>query len=572
MELLKRYALPAGLALLLAGCGKKADEGAPLAYVPADTPYVIASLEAVPEAALEDRFRAIQPLWKPYFAQIDSLLGEAAGKAKDDAEKRALAAVRAVLDEFRERDSLAKWKEIGLDPQGRSALYGIGLAPVMRLELADAGAFRALIGRIEGKLGQPLPKASVAGQEYWRLGADDVPFAGLLALEGKHLVVALAPRQASEGALKELLGLTRPTQSMADGKALRELARERGYQLQGVGYLDTARLLERLAGEHRGVDGEFATALSLPTTAADAVCRAELAALAARMPRTSFGYTHFDASEQSFLVEFDLDAALRQQLAPLATAVPGMGSQDDALLDLALALPVLKWKDFWIKQSEAVAAAPFRCESLAKLNQGFADMKQGLDRTVPPPLSNLLGLRLTLDSMELSKDGLPDPAHSGGRMLIASDNPLLMVSMAQLAAPPLKDLRLALDGKPVAVPTGAVPLPQLPVYVAGSANALALAAGQGAGANLPPYLAAVTGDGKDLLHMRITGAFYGVYGDLLGNLMDKSGGEHSELIELQRQMYQRYRDWMAYTDVRLALGPHGLALHQTTRFNPPKAP
>jgi hypothetical protein len=35
-------------------------------------------------------------------------------------------------------------------------------------------------------------------------------------------------------------------------------------------------------------------------------------------------------------------------------------------------------------------------------------------------------------------------------------------------------------------------------------------------------------------------------------------------------MYQRYRDWMAFTDVTVSLGERGIVLKQTTRFNPAK--
>ena len=248
-----------------------------------------------------------------------------------------------------------------------------------------------------------------------------------------------------------------------------------------------------------------------------------------------------------------------------------LGAGEDALMDLSLSLPLLKWKDFWARQADAVAAAPFQCAQLVKLNDSFGEMKQSLDRTVPPPLSNFLGLRVTLDRLSVGKDGMPDAAQSAGRLLVATDNPMLMISMAQLGAPPLKDLKLALDGKPVALPGGAMPLP-VPAFVAASANALALGLGNGVDAALPAYLTASPGDGKTLLHARVTGDFYGVYGQFLGNLMAKSGGagEHQELIDLQRQMYERYKDWMAYTDMTVRLGAHGIEFAGTTKFKPAK--
>ena len=569
MSLFPRCLLASALVLALAGCGQKADDSTPLSYVPADTPFVIASLEPLPEAAMEDRFRVIQPMWKAYFTQLGAMLDEAKSKAKTDDERQGMDAARVILDEFRDRDSLAKWKELGFTSQSRSALYGIGLAPVMRLELADPEAFRALITRLETKIGKPLPKAMVAGQEYWRLGPPDAPLGGALAIEGKQVVLTLIPKNASEASLKKLLGVERPAKNMADGEALRQLAKERGYLLQGLGYLDSARTFDLLAGQHEGSDAEFAAALQLPTTPIDPVCRSEIAAMAAHFPRATFGYTKFETTEQSFAASFELDDCLRQQLAKVIVPVPGMGANDNSLFDVTLSLPLLKWKDFWTKQADAASAAPYKCASLAPINQQFAEMKQNLDRTVPPPLSNLLGLRATLDTMVLSKEGMPDPAQSAGRVLVATDNPMLMVSMAQLGAPPLKDLKLNLDGKPVPLPAGAMPMP-LPAFVAANNSALAMGVGNTAEGALPGYLSASGGDGKTLLHMHFSGQFYAIYGQLIGSMMAKAGGEHQELFELQRQMYQRYAEWMTSTDFSLGLDDHGIAMKQSVKFNPPK--
>ncbi|MGH8040983.1 MAG: hypothetical protein ACREPN_02940, partial [Rudaea sp.] len=45
-----RICLLALAASLVAACGKSVDENAPLAFVPADTPYVYANIEPMPAA------------------------------------------------------------------------------------------------------------------------------------------------------------------------------------------------------------------------------------------------------------------------------------------------------------------------------------------------------------------------------------------------------------------------------------------------------------------------------------------------------------------------------------------
>ena len=50
--------------------------------------------------------------------------------------------------------------------KGLSAFYGLGLAPVMRLQLNDPNAFEGFVGRLETAYGKKLDVASVGTQNY----------------------------------------------------------------------------------------------------------------------------------------------------------------------------------------------------------------------------------------------------------------------------------------------------------------------------------------------------------------------------------------------------------------------
>src|SRR4029079_16704289 len=93
----------------------------------------------------------------------------------------------------------------------------------------------------------------------------------------------------------------------------------------------------------------------------------------------------------------------------------------DGAADFSVALPVLRLKDFWIAQADAAAAKPYACASLKALQDGFAQAKAKLDVTVPPPFSDLTGLRVSLSKVDIAGPGtLPDVA---GKSLLATTHP-----------------------------------------------------------------------------------------------------------------------------------------------------
>ena len=169
--------------------------------------------------------------------------------------------------------------------------------------------------------------------------------------------------------------------------------------------------------------------------------------------------------------QLEIDTALAQQFATAIGAAPGTGAPGAGVLDVSLALPVLKLKDFWIKQAQSVAAKPYACASLTKLNEGFRESAAKVDITVSPPFSDAVGVRFTLDNFSLDPSGKKTPDVSG-KLLFASNNPQAALAMAQLALPGLAQAKLSADGKAVALPPGIVPTASAPpLYAAMSDKA-----------------------------------------------------------------------------------------------------
>ncbi|HEY6942008.1 hypothetical protein [Dokdonella sp.] len=547
-----RLAALAAVLVAVAGCGKKADTGVPLAFVPADTPYLFANVEPAPDSAVAHWRTQMQGAWPLFVEMMDQTLAELGRTGADADASKVLA---AVLDEVRARSTPEQWREIGFDPKARMALYGIDLLPVMRLELADPDAFRAMVARIEQKAGKALGTMRIGEQDVRTFGNDAAR--GLVAIEGNHLVVAFAPGGADEALERKLLGLDRPAQALP-ADALADFNKARGYLPYGSGWVDTRRLVARIAA--KATEGD-------PAKAPDATCREEIDALAAKAPRLAFGYSALDDQRMTMHARIDLDPALAKSLSALAAPMPG-NAPAAALLDFALAMPVLKARDFLIAQADAVAKAPFRCTELASINQGMADAKAKLAQTIPPPFGDLSAARMTLSrfAWPAGDAALPDVA---GAFLLGSTNPALIASLAQMASPALAGVAIAPDGKPVAIPAAALP-PQfagkLDLDVAMTANAIGVSFGKDEAPRLAAAMAAPAVADGTLFSMRLRGEAYARFADAIDHFGGAVPPESRKQFDTQRKLYALYAQWFDHIDARIAVVPEGVEVSESVVF------
>ena len=554
-------------ALALAACGKKEEAGVPLSFVPADTPFVMANRDALPDATVNAWARQMQAAWPNIMGMYEKMLTATpdADAELDDAARarieKAQRVMKALIAELKPRDTPAKWAEIGLGPKSRGAFYGIGLVPVMRLELGDAEAFRAMVARVEADSGSKLGTIDVDGQAVWTIDIDEVR--GLIAIQGTHLVASVLPSSAEPALLRGVLGLDRPKTSVADNGALADLEKAEGYQPYGSGWVDLRRIVA-LVDRDPGYRA-FAALASETPPALDDTCRAELDGLFAQMPRAVFGYTRMEATRMDAAMRLDLAAPIAKALQGLSVPPPGSNAPAGALYDIAISLPVLKIKDFLLARIEPVVASPYQCTAFADWNAKAVEMKAHLSQFVPPPLSDFTGLRLTLDRFSWPADGNPDLA---ARLLVASSNPAAIVGMAQLAVPELAGVQIPADGSAVTLPDGVIPnasgfVPSL--RVAMNDKALALASGDG---DLSGYLTAATASDGQLFRANFTGAFYALIADMMGRFGAMLPNQNQAELQSQRELYAMYATWIKQADVRVNATAKGLEIVQTTEVAP----
>lgn len=550
------------VATLLVACSKSSnDANAPLAFVPADTPYVYANLEPTPKAVTEQWSKHMQEYLPIALSMYGTMLDDASKKA--DAKTASLVKVaRVLLGEVKSHDNWDKLRTIGLKPDARIAFYGVGMVPVLRVELGDAAAFKAEIAHVEQLSGEKLPVAKTGAQEYWQLVFGNVTF--MLAIEDSQLVATIAPIDASDNLKQTLLGMIRPTQSMAAAGTLQALAKQYGYSPYGEGFFDFTRIAQRLSNAPTGTDLEIAKSLGLPTSGSDAACKGDYLRLAQKFPRLAFGAVELSEKRMQIGMQLETDADLAKQLMVALTAAPGTGASGEGIVDFSVSLPLLKLKEFWLAQADAVVAHPFSCPSFADLNQGFVQMKSKLDVTIPPPVSDLMGFRVVLDKLTYRSGAMPIAT---GRALFASNNPAAAVAMAQLTLPPLKGLKLTADSKPVALPSGLVPTALPPLFAAMSDKALAIGVGSEEAAALTKFLATPTSEEPEFLRIYGTGAIYGLMSNFMGQMQARLPAANKDQFEAQAKILKVYAKWIHSFELNMSVNSRGIAMQESIEQN-----
>ncbi len=547
--------------IFVSACSKPADNSSPLAFVPADTPFVMANIEPSPEAAVQTWSRMMQGAWPNLLGMYDSMLDRLPDQDNAQA-AQAKQVVKAILDEVRDRDTPDKWAEVGFSMQARAAFYGVGLVPALRIELGDADKFRAMVARVEKNAGAKLATARIDDQDIWTIDIDKAEL--LIAIEGRHLVVSVLPDNADSSLRRRVLGLDRPSQSLESTGGLASFNKVEGYLPYGSGWIDFKRIVGLIDN-----DPGYAAFARLATdnpAKLDAVCRGEFEGLAARAPRMVLGYTRFDGQHFTANGRLDLDSGLASSFMKLSSPPPGSAATSTTLYDIALSLPILKIKDFLIERSNAIVNSPYRCAALSSLNEAAASAKQQLSQIVPPPLSDFTGLRLMINRLDIPESGSPDAAAA---VLIGSSNPMGMIGMAQMALPGLRDFKLALDGKAVDLPAGIVPAEvghAPPMRIA--ANDAAMAVSIGNGIDLAAFLTAPTASDGQLLRAAFTGAFYDVLGTMLTRFSAMLPAEQRAGVETQTALYKLYARWIQSIDIRINATPKGIEMIEDVNFSP----
>lgn len=398
------------------------------AHIPADTPYVVASFEPIPRSYWQN----FTPLIK---MALDAAPVSDPATATDPGEKFA----SAFLRDLRADPSEAGLKKLlGFGADQRFAIYGIGVVPVVRIELADSKALLGTIERLQKESGLALPTASAGGRTYWRFADGDVLV--VAAVHDEQLIFAAGPLAMLEAALPFVLGVEKPAPNMADGGQVKKVAALHGLAGYAIGYVDAANLLKLLtmANFFRGAGAGPA----LPPA-----CMEELGGLVRRFPRIAFGYDELSDKRTAARMILEAEAGLVTRLKQLAVEVPGLSrnlAAERPLFALGLGIDLDKARQLALDLTTSVETIARSCGN-EELANDMTGARAALSQPLPPGLDKVRGALVNVLDGELGEGGKPRNLEAYG--VIATEDPAALIGLLRQQAPPGQVPEVPSDGK-----------------------------------------------------------------------------------------------------------------------------
>ena len=466
--------------------GRNSDVGNPLDYVPANTPYVFAASTALST----DQARAMLRQYG-LSSEVMAMLAEpvkTALRASDNNDDKLDRLIGAFEKEFSGKDLEQIHTLLGLRLGGRNVLYGLGLSPVLRMELDQPQAFAQSVARIEQQAGQSLAQAKIGEQSYWYLNLGESPVRLVMAVIDSTLVLSVVADPAPDAAMRSLLGMDLPAHSLQAANTLHDVIANFGLHSGIAGYIDSMALLHATSAPLSAPDSALLAALGVSQPSPSAQCSGEFEQLAQAMPRLIFGYTQVSDHRVGALSVLQLRTDIASNLMRLRTPMPGMAAvTDDSALDVGVSINLQQVPTVVAALVKGSEQTPWQCPQLAALNDTSKALKA--QSTNPALLGSATMVRSVFAVIHQLRwpDDVTIPEFSGA-LVVGGDNPASLLGIARSMVPALGPVQLKNDSTPTPLPA----MPELglnaPMFAAMSDNALAVSIGVGEEKAMPQLL------------------------------------------------------------------------------------
>ena len=584
-------ALATFLAMALTACGQSEspqstgeDTGQAanqlLAYVPADTPYVAANLEPVPEEVIDRFLERLQPALDEAQSQLSKVLAdlEADQSANpDDGQSEADILLRlhhAILSELDGKLSRPGIESLGLDIRSLKVLYGMGAFPVFRTGLSDPAALRATVQRVLDNAGIRAPEQELQGKPYWLIsdGHDgDVPMGLYVSIQGDHLAISVFPTGSQAGLLPAFLGIDKPANSDA-GERLAQLNKAQGYTPYGSGYLDLHRMADQFFEPESPLARLMAEEGDHDPASFPQECVSEIHGIIDNAPLMTAGTTELTPSVVAYQYRIETPDSLAKELMALVAEIPIANALSQRILEFSFGMRFGPVRDFLRQKATAIVDNPYSCEHLLDLNDKANEALVKLDQPMPPFLNNFRGVRVSVDEVMMSSDSIPENAR--GHLAVHVEQPEMFVGMAQMFLPDLSELTLTAGEPPVRLPQSLVPIAGMAVYAAMNSEAIGLAVGEGEQDGLPEFLDRDAGPRGTFLTANYDMAAYLEYTDQLGDHMGQNyagddgygSTEHEAVHSIAEAGQQAMRDMMDRSYTTMSFSEDGFVVDGKVTF------
>jgi hypothetical protein len=444
-----------------------------LSHVPAESPYLLASLDP-----LSERVRGLMWADSEYLVRVRSAL-ETVRSTDPDKRQPWMRAVLAIAEELRGKEDGSWWRHLGFAPSGRFVVYGLSVWPVIRIEVADPTRLRGVIDRALSAGGIKPRQAELGGHRYWTGELPDISF--VAAVLEHEVVLALLPSGALQAALPLVLGIQRPPRSLATTSKVAELLGRHRLLGHIIGYFDTRNMVDIATSETPSeLDAPFRAA----TGPIPAGCRSDLDRLVAVMPRMVFGHRKIDETGFAGTAVIETAPDVVGELSKLRTVVPeASAASSRSLMSLGVAINPDELLGWLRSVTGRLAGRPFTCPWLAPINAAAAELARELPGAIPPMLKGVRGFSMVVD------DATAEPLRIDGHLIVAGERIADTLSSFISQLPWLAAIPLKPGGQPVAIPTQQLGLPIPSAHVAITSDRVVVATGAASAQRVTAHLA-----------------------------------------------------------------------------------
>ncbi len=427
----------------LFGGGSKsgADFKSLLVHVPADTAYLIANKEAIPEKVMNYQMQKSK--------DILSMLGSSEGfkKAANDSKGPGKFLI-ALFEEYSDLIANDKIAETGFSLKAKSVLYGYGMMPVMRIGIADKDKVMAMIKRAETKSAYKVEFSKCGDFDCFESTDPKGQMVISAVFLKDQLALSLSTTDKKDDLKKHLVGEASPKSSYSESD-WDAFLKENDYKGYGDGFINLKSafafakplILEQAKGsmDDKSLNGCLAVADNHFDNISEIV----------------IGTKKLEEKAIDYQVLFKTSSPVSTALQTLANETNIPQRTENAIFDYGININFTKlrnaltqYSSFLIKSGEDNGCPAIKAQEIRKSMGGMAMvMNMGL--------SQFNSIYLSLSDIQL--DDKMKPEKIDAVVSLGSNDPAGLIAMAGMMAPPIASLKLPEDGSVVKLPEGIIP-------------------------------------------------------------------------------------------------------------------
>lgn len=465
---------------------KKAEKFAEmLAYVPADTSYLIANSKPIPDEVLASQMKRLQAILGAVSANIKSAAKSATdaatstasaddkgsatteATATDDAAAKTEAAttaetstaeepnvgdfLEALLKEFDGNLTKEGLTKLGIKADGHGMVYSLDMLPVIRYELANKDDFKALLSRAEKNSGYKV-EWSKCGDYDCVESKDDGELNIAAVFLADQVVIAPFSADKKQQMMDHLIGKQKPEKSYStdDWQAFLTANKYQGYS---EGFINLVAMVDKL--EQFALTQEKKTKGDSFDEQAFKSCFAVAKAHVNNVPKLVFGTKEMTEKTVQYEVLAQTSTDISTVLQGLPNKLEGLQQPNNPIFSLGLNLnmpnvrgALSQYINFLAKSGEENKCAAIDPVSLRKAIGG-------LSMAMTMGAGQFKSVFVALDQIAFDDGGKPSKIEAFGT--VVADDPMALLQMLAMVNPQFATLQVPDDGKPVKLPAGMLP-------------------------------------------------------------------------------------------------------------------